>query len=70
MPAPAAPLEVNSLGYAGMLLVKSEDEERALLDAVQGCGLVKVLETCGVPRGWGEEALEARALYLGHSDMA
>lgn len=70
MPSAAAPLELNALGYAGMLLVKSEEEEQALLETVKKDGLVKVLETCGVPREWGEQAIEARSLYLGHTEMA
>ena len=68
---PHESVELNSLGYAGMMLVKSEEEEEALLQAVddQG-GLMTVLERCGVPRGWGEQAIEGMSLHLGVNDMA
>jgi len=53
-------LEVNSLAFAGMLLVKS-DEEFDLLQKTTARnedggtqGLMRVLEHCGVPRQWGE----------------
>jgi ATP adenylyltransferase len=53
-------LEVNSLAFAGMLLVKS-DEELELLNKTTETnenggtqGLMRVLEHCGVPRAWGE----------------
>ncbi|CAD6574181.1 MAG: bifunctional AP-4-A phosphorylase/ADP sulfurylase [Tremellales sp. Tagirdzhanova-0007] len=63
---PHEALEVNSLGYAGMMLVRSNDEEQTLLDTIahQG-GLVKVLEHCGIPRTWGEKALEVQAQQRG-----
>ncbi|EIW73171.1 hypothetical protein M231_07447 [Tremella mesenterica] len=57
-------LELNSLGYAGMMLTRSEDEERTLLSSVEHTGgLMSVLQNCGVPRQWGEEALEAQNLH-------
>ncbi|KAL7420288.1 bifunctional AP-4-A phosphorylase/ADP sulfurylase [Cryptotrichosporon argae] len=59
-------LELNALGYAGCLLVRSTDEERRLLDSLGEDGLAKVLETCGVPRRFGEEAQAAEEKYLGH----
>lgn len=63
------PIELNSLGYAGMMLVRSKDEEKALLDAVDGQGgLMSVLAKCGVPRAWGEQALEALTAHLGHNE--
>ena len=63
---PHGPVEVNSLGYAGMMLVRSTEEEEALLAAVEGeGGLMKVLERCGVPRAWGEKALETEAKQRG-----
>ena len=33
---PHEPLELNSLGYAGLVLVRSEDEEKRLLETVEG----------------------------------
>lgn len=63
------PIELNSLGYAGMMLVRSKDEEKALLDALDGQGgLMSVLEKCGVPREWGVQAIEALTAHLGHSE--
>ena len=44
-------LSVNSLGYAGMLLVRSDDEFEALKEE----GVVKVLQNVGVPK---EDATE------------
>lgn len=52
-------LEVNALGYAGQLLVKTE-EQSAALDAVakdEKDGLVSILLKCGIDRKYGEEAL-------------
>lgn len=71
LPAPHEPLELNSLGYAGLLLVRSEDEEKTVLDAVEGKGgLMEVLRACGVPREWGEKAVEAgMALHAGDQYM-
>jgi len=67
LPSPHEPLELNSLGYAGLLLVRSEDEEKTLLESVEGKGgLLEVLRSCGVPRQWGEKAIEAAdALHSG-----
>jgi ATP adenylyltransferase len=61
LPPPHEALELNALGYAGMMLVRSEDEEQVLLRATetQG-GLMEVLRKCGVPRAWGEKALAGR----------
>lgn len=60
-----SPLEVNSLGYAGMLLVKSAAELEALENMTpadvgvdtkgQSTGIMHVLEYCGVPRHWGDK---------------
>ena len=62
LPGGHEPLELNSLGYAGMMLTRSQEEEQILLSTVetQG-GLMKVLEHAGVPRQWGELALNAQA---------
>lgn len=67
LPSPHQPLELNSLGYAGLMLVRSEDEEKAVLESVEGKGgLTEVLRACGVPREWGEKAVEAGlALHAG-----
>ncbi|ORY22984.1 ATP adenylyltransferase-domain-containing protein [Naematelia encephala] len=63
---PHEALELNSLGYAGMMLVRSEEEEKALLAKVeQDGGLMKVLKECGVPREWGEKAIEAAQIQHG-----
>lgn len=70
-----SPLEVNSLGYAGMLLVKSAAELEALenmtpkdIEKVAGegaashsTGIMQVLEYCGVPRHWGDKPDELEA---------
>lgn len=70
-----SPLEVNSLGYAGMLLVKSATELEALenmtpkdIEKVVGegvdahsTGIMQVLEYCGVPRHWGDKPDEHEA---------
>ena len=62
LPSPHEPLELNSLGYAGLMLVRSEDEEKSLLESTEGKGgLLEVLKGCGVPREWGEKAQEAAA---------
>jgi hypothetical protein len=54
------------MAFAGMLLVKSEEEFEALQkytssaesdvagDQEETKGLMKVLKYCGVPRAWGE----------------
>jgi ATP adenylyltransferase len=49
------------------MLVRSEDEEKSLLETVEGKGgLTEVLRSCGVPREWGEKAAEAAtALHSG-----
>lgn len=62
------PVELNSLGYAGMMLVKSEQEEKILIDAVGEAGLMRVLESCGVPRSWGEEAITALTAHIGTNE--
>ncbi|KAJ9121757.1 hypothetical protein QFC22_002379 [Naganishia vaughanmartiniae] len=64
-----SPLEVNSLGYAGMLLVKSPAELEALEKITSddlkenadghSQGIMGVLEYCGVPRHWGDKPEEA-----------
>jgi hypothetical protein len=44
------------------MLVRSEDEEKSLLESTEGKGsLLEVLRHCGVPREWGEKAVEAGA---------
>ncbi|KAJ9102558.1 hypothetical protein QFC21_002959 [Naganishia friedmannii] len=64
-----SPLEVNSLGYAGMLLVKSPAELEALEKITSddlkkentdghSQGIIGVLEYCGVPRHWGDKPEE------------
>lgn len=59
-------LEVNALGYAGQLLVKSEAQSAAL-DAVakEKDGLTSILLACGVDRKYGEEALAQDATQHG-----
>ena len=49
------------------MLVRSEEEEKSLLEATEGKGgLMEVLRHCGVPREWGEKAVEAgAALHAG-----
>jgi ATP adenylyltransferase len=53
-----------------MMLVRSGEEEQTLLEAVGDGGLMKVLETCGLPRTWGEQALEAEAKQQGMGELA
>lgn len=65
---PHSLLEINSLGYAGMLLVKSEEEEQTLASSVEGGSWMKVLQHCGVPREWGEKALDSLNIQQGHAD--
>ncbi|KLT41632.1 hypothetical protein CC85DRAFT_275746 [Cutaneotrichosporon oleaginosum] len=64
-------IDINSLGYAGMLLVKSEAEDAAL-DSVAKAegGLVGIIARCGIPREFGEQALEADATQHGGAGAA
>jgi ATP adenylyltransferase len=54
-----------------MLLVKSE-EAGAVLDSVADSegGLVSILARCGIPREFGEQALEADATQHGGAGAA
>lgn len=62
-------IELNSLGYAGMMLVRSEEEEKNLLKAVENDGgLMTVLAKCGVPRAWGEQAVDALTAHIGTNE--
>jgi len=63
-------IELNALGYAGMILVRSEEEESELLDSVKDQGLLSALEKCGVPRSWGEQAVEALSAHIGAAESA
>lgn len=61
------PLDLNALGYAGMLLVKSKEEDAAL-DAVAANtegGIIGILGKCAIPREFGEQALQAEATQHG-----
>jgi len=51
-----------------MLLVKSEEEEQTLASSVEGGSWMKVLQHCGVPREWGEKALDSLNIQQGHAD--
>ena len=53
-----------------MLLVRSEEEEKALLDSVKETGLLTVLEQCAVPRSWGEQAVEALSAHIGAAEAS
>lgn len=70
LPQPYPPLELNALGYAGMMLVRSSEQEAALMQAAepQG-GLMSVLARCGVPREFGEQVLEAEAAFHGQIEQ-
>ncbi|KAK8844626.1 hypothetical protein IAR55_006473 [Kwoniella newhampshirensis] len=71
LPAPHPPLELNSLGYAGMMLVRSPEEEAALLAATEKeGGLISVLTKCGVARELGEQVLEHDATQQGAGELA
>ncbi|OWZ32838.1 hypothetical protein C347_02633 [Cryptococcus neoformans AD2-60a] len=70
LPSPHPPLELNSLGYAGMLLVRSSEQEAALMQATESQGgLMSVLAKCGVPREFGEQVLEAEAAFHGQIEQ-
>lgn len=60
-------LELNALGYAGMLLVRSKDEDEQLDTVAAGLpnGLTSILSACGISREYGEEALSAEATQHG-----
>ena len=52
-----------------MMLVRSEDEQNALLAKVeQSGGLMSVLQHCGIPRDWGVQAVETANLHRGFSE--
>ena len=52
-----------------MLLVRSEDENKTLLEHAEGQGgLDVVLKHCGVPREWGEQALDALNAHKGQME--
>ncbi|WVQ74023.1 hypothetical protein IAR50_003604 [Cryptococcus sp. DSM 104548] len=70
LPSPHQPLELNSLGYAGLVLVRSQEEEAALMAAAEaeGGGLMGVLGRCGVARETGEKVLEDEAVFQGQVD--
>ena len=51
-----------------MMLVRSDEEESALLSATEEKGLMTVLESCGVPRLWGEHAVMAADAVRGHAE--
>jgi ATP adenylyltransferase len=53
-----------------MMLVRSAEEQQTLLEAVGETGLMKVLEACGIPRKWGEEAFEADLKQHGVGELA
>ena len=62
LPQPHGPLELNALGYAGYMLVKSAEEQEALMSVAEGeGGLQSVLLACGTPREQGQEAEHALA---------
>ena len=66
MPAPHSPVELNACAYAGLLLVRSKDEDDVLIETVeQSGGLDRVLRHCGVPREWGEKAMDAVIAHRG-----
>ncbi|WVR03402.1 hypothetical protein IAU60_000393 [Kwoniella sp. DSM 27419] len=70
LPGSRPALELNSLGYAGMMLVRSEDEQKTLIEVVEDKGgLMHVLEKCGVPRQWGEKAKENESVQQGSGEM-
>ena len=52
-----------------MMLVKSDEEEKALMESVKKGGLMRVLERCGIPRAWGEMAVDALNVVRGHMEM-
>ncbi|WVN85968.1 uncharacterized protein L203_101126 [Cryptococcus depauperatus CBS 7841] len=69
LPDPHPPLELNSLGYAGLMLVRSQEEEDTLMQSVEGQGgLMSVLAKCGMDRVFGEQVLEAEVAFHGHME--
>lgn len=64
-------LDINALGFAGMLLVKSDAEASALTEAsAREGGLANLIAKCAVPREFGEQALEAEATQHGGAGAA
>jgi ATP adenylyltransferase len=51
-----------------MMLVRSEEEESALMECTKDKGLMGVLEACGIPRKWGEEAVTAAEAIRGNGE--
>lgn len=71
LPGTGGTLEVNALGYAGQLLVKSEEQNSALDEvAKEKDGLTNILLKCGVDRKYGEEALTQDATQHGGAGSA
>jgi ATP adenylyltransferase len=60
-------IEVNSLGYAGMVLVKDEEELAAVEAATSDEGFMQVLKSCGVPREWGHKQEEEEGALASQS---
>lgn len=63
-------LELNALGYAGLLLVRSPEEDKRLDEVIASLpnGIVDILASCALDRKYGEEALQAEATYHGGAD--
>lgn len=62
---------MNALGYAGQLLVRSEEQSAALDEvAKQPEGLMGILLKCGLDRKYGEEALTQDATQHGGAGSA
>lgn len=57
-PSPSRELSINSLGFAGMFLVKSDEEARA----VRAEGLVNILRGVGVPKMADEGMAEPQSM--------
>lgn len=56
---PQGPLELNALGYAGYMLVKSAEDKEALVQVAEKDGLQSVLLACATPREQGQDAEQA-----------
>lgn len=53
------------------MLVRSQEEEDALMSSVKdNNGLMTVLQSCGLDRKWGEEALKAVDAIHGGGEWA
>lgn len=60
-------LDLNALCYAGLMLVRSADEDARLDEVIASLpnGIKDILAACAIDRKFGEQALEHEATYHG-----